>query len=99
MSSGPDVYMDIPAVRDIAKNFNTFSEVLNGVVQVLEALINTLNTIAFISDPARAARDWFDRLKPQIQELAEKMAEISKDVDDSVTAYQNGDAQGATRFY
>jgi len=40
-----------------------------------------------------------NQIKPFIDEMAKKTAEISKDLGASVNAYERGDAQGATRFY
>ena len=42
------VYMDVPAVRQIAKNFGQIGEVLDNVAKVLEALVNILRGTAFI---------------------------------------------------
>lgn len=100
MTSETQVYMDIPAVREIAKQFNTISEILTTVNQVLEALILTLKTTAFIGlVGGYAVAQFLEMIKPHIQEMASKTAEISRDVDASVTAYENGDTQGSTRFY
>lgn len=95
-----EVYMDVPAVQNIAKAFGTISEVLETVSKVLEALILTLKTTAFIGlVGGYAVAHFMEMIKPHIDELAEKCAELNKDVDASVTAYERGDALGATRFY
>jgi hypothetical protein len=44
--AGQEVFMDIPAVQNIAKNFSTISEVLNAVNKALEALSTVLKTTA-----------------------------------------------------
>ncbi|HMQ51234.1 MAG TPA: WXG100 family type VII secretion target [Anaerolineae bacterium] len=94
------VYMDVPAVRNMAKAFGTISEVLQGVVKVLEMLIMTLKTTAFIGLVGGAAvAQFLEMIKPHIEDLAEKCEEISGDLDKSVDAYERGDALGATRFY
>jgi hypothetical protein len=100
MTSDTQVYMDVPAVRDIAKTLNTISEILTNVARVLEVLIFTLKTTAFIGlVGGYAVAQFLELIKPYIEKMAEKLAEISRDVDASVTAYESGDAQGATRFY
>jgi hypothetical protein len=38
-------------------------------------------------------------IKPQIDNLAKKCTELSKDLTAAIDAYERGDAQGATRFY
>lgn len=94
------VYMDVPAVRDMAKAFGTISEVLQNVVKVLEMLIMTLKTTAFIGLVGGAAvAQFLEMIKPHIENLAEKCEEINGDLDKSADAYERGDALGATRFY
>jgi len=100
MNSREGVYMEIPAVRTMAKTFGTISEVLNNVSRVLQALITTLKTTAFVGlVGGLALAHYMEMIKPQIDNLAKKCAEINKDLGASVDAYERGDAQGATRFY
>jgi hypothetical protein len=95
-----EVYMNVPAVRDISKNFGNIGEVLTNVVKVLDVLINTLKAVAFIGLVATAALAQFlEMIKPYIEQMAEKCAELSKDLGASVDAYERGDALGATKFY
>lgn len=95
-----EVYMDIPAVRNMAKNIGTVGEVLNTVSKVLEALMLILNTTAFIGLVGGAAvAHYIDMVKPHIDELAAKCEELMNDLGASVDAYERGDAVGATRFY
>lgn len=95
-----EVYMDIPVVRDMAKTFGTIAEVLNTVCKVLEALITTLKTTAFIGlVGGYAIANFMEMIKPHIEQLAEKCEEFNKDLDASVAAYERGDALGATKFY
>jgi hypothetical protein len=100
MNSRDGVYMDIPAVRNISKRFGTVSDVLKNVSKVLQALITTLKTTAFVGlVGGLALAHYMEMLKPFIDQMAQKCAELSKDVSASVDAYERGDAQGATRFY
>jgi hypothetical protein len=95
-----EVYMDVPAVRTIAKTFGTISEVLKTVVKVLEALITTLKTTAFVGlVGGYAIAQYLDSIKPHIEEMAEKCEELNTDLDASVDAFEKGDELGATRFY
>jgi uncharacterized protein YukE len=95
-----EVYMDVPAVREIAKNLQTLSETLSAVVKALEALINTLKAVAFIGSIGVAAFTLFlEVLKPGIEDKAEKFAELSKDVNAAVEAFVRGDNTGALRFH
>ncbi len=95
-----EVYMDIPAVRDIAKTFGNVSDVLKNVSQVLQVLIDTLKATAFIGlVGGLAVAHFMEMIKPYIDKMAEKCAELKSDVTASVDAYERGDAQGATKFY
>jgi hypothetical protein len=95
-----EVYMEVPAVRDIAKTFDTVSDVLAGVNKALEALSMVLKATAFIGlVGGTAVLHFIETIRPHIQQMSEKCAELCKDLNTSVTAYENGDQQGATRFY
>lgn len=95
-----EVYMDIPAVRTMAKNIGTVGEVLNTVSKVLEALMLILNTTAFIGMVGGAAvAHYIDMIKPHIDQLAAKCEELMSDLGTAVDAFERGDAQGATKFY
>lgn len=94
------VYMDIPAVRDVAKRFADISEVLTNVAKALEVLSNTLKASAFVGLVGGAAfATVIDRIKPLIAKKAQYCEEIGRAVTASVDAYERGDQAGATRFY
>lgn len=95
-----EVYMDVPEVRNIAKKFSEISEVLNAVAKVLEGLLMVLKATAFIGLVGGYILIHFiEMVKPKIEEMARKCAELNRDVTASVDAYERGDALGATRFY
>ena len=95
-----EVYMEVPEVRKIAKNFSEISEVLNAVAKVLEGLLMVLRATAFIGlVGGYVLMHFIEMVKPRIEEMARKCAELSRDVTASVDAYERGDALGATRFY
>ena len=95
-----EVYMDVPAVRQMAKNFNAISEVLSTVNKVLEAMLMILKTTAFIGlVGGTAVAGYIEMIKPYVERWVQQTAELSKDLNTSVDAYERGDAQGATRFY
>ena len=98
--AGKDVYMDIPKVHDIAKTFHTFNEILTVVVKVLEGIINTLKATIFVGlVGGYAVIQYLEQIKPEIEKVAEHCEELYSDLEKSVTAYENGDQEGATRFY
>lgn len=100
MNSSQGVYMDIPVVRGMAKRFGTISDVLKTVNKTLQALVTVLKTTAFIGlVGGLAVAQYIETIRPFIEEMQKKTAEISKDLTSSVNAYERGDQQGATRFY
>lgn len=95
-----EVYMDIPAVRGVAKTLHTVSETLKAVLKALDMLVNVLKATAFIGLVGGAAVIQFiEATKPMIEKVAETCEELSSDVNFSVDAFERGDQQGATRFY
>jgi hypothetical protein len=95
-----EVYMDIPAVRNMAKTFGSIGEVLDAVNKVLEGLLMILRVTAFIGLVGGfALMHFIEMVKPHIEEMAEKCQELMGDLNKSVEAYERGDALGATRFY
>lgn len=94
------VMMEVPAVRKMAERFGQISEVLNNVAKMLDMLLNLLKSTAFIGEVGGAAVIQFlEVVKPQIEKMAQKCAELDKDLGASVDAYERGDQMGATRFY
>ena len=95
-----EIYMEVPAVRQMAKTFGQLGEILQAVSKVLEGLSMTLKVTAFMGLVGGLAVAFFiDRINPQLKDLAEKCQELNEDLDASVDAYERGDAVGATRFY
>ncbi|MEI8164722.1 MAG: hypothetical protein WCG26_00010 [Chloroflexales bacterium] len=95
-----EVYMDVPAVRQMAKGLGTIGDTLTAVVKVLEMLITTLKVVAFIGlVGGTAVAQFIESIKPYIEQMAAKFAELCGDVNASVDAFERGDAAGATRFH
>ena len=94
-----EVYMEIPVVEQIAKNFSTYSETLKGVSKVLESTIMVLKTSAFLTMVGGAALErYLSLIKPNVDKMAAKMAELSLDVVGAIKNYQTGDQTGSARF-
>lgn len=92
--------MDVPAVRDMAKTFQTISEVLRAVDKALEAIVTFLKVTAFIGlVGGTVVIQFIEMIRPYIQNMADKCEELSTDLDASVDAFERGDQLGATRFY
>ncbi len=95
-----EVYMEVPAVRGMAKKFGDIGQVLSSVNKVLETLSTTLKAVAFIGFVGTAVvAQYIDTVKPYIKQMADKCVELGKDLSTSVDAYERGDSTGATRFH
>jgi hypothetical protein len=95
-----EVFMDTDAVRGMSKRFDDISDVLKGVAKALETLATILKTTAFIGlVGGLALLHIIETVKPHVEQMADKCAELSVDLSASVDAYERGDELGATRFY
>jgi len=94
-----EISMDVPAIQDLSKKFNSFSILLNAINKALEALANLLKVTAFIGLVGGAALlQFIETIKPQIKKMADMCAELSRDLKSSAEAFQNGDMKGANLF-
>jgi len=94
-----EVFMDIPIVEKMAKDFLTFGDVLDAVAKALEALSIVLKATAWISLGATAAAAaYVDRIKPNVAKASAKMKELSGDIGSAIRAYRDGDISGSRRF-
>jgi hypothetical protein len=100
MASGDEIFMDAPAVQNMAKTLGQVSQVLENVGKVLDMLSNTLKATAFIGlVGGMVVAQFIDAVNPFIKEMSDKCEELNQDVMKSVEAYMKGDAQGATKFH
>lgn len=94
-----EVFMDIPAVEKMSKDFATFGNILEGVAKTLQALSFVLKATAWLSLGATSALAAFvDRIKPNVDRAAAKMHELSSDIQSAIRAYRDGDLSGSRRF-
>jgi len=94
-----EVFMDIPQVEKMSKDFKTFGDVLDAVSKTLEALSLLMKATAWISLGATAAVATFiDRIRPNVKKASEKMKELAEDLNSAIRAYRDGDLSGSRRF-
>ena len=94
-----EVFMDIPQVENMAKAFNTFGEVLDGVSKAMQALSISLKAAAWFSFGATAAAAaYIDRIQPNVKKAGDKMRELNGDIQSAVRSYRDGDNSGSRRF-
>lgn len=99
-ASDTQVFMDLPKVRGMAKSFGQINNVLSTVAKVLEALSTTLKATAFIGlVGGYAVSQFIDQIRPQIKKMADKCAELDRDLVAAAAAFERGDGEGATRFH
>jgi hypothetical protein len=97
--AGEEVFMDIPQVESMAKSFNSFGDVLDGVSKALNALSISLHAAAWFSLGAtEAAAQYVDRIEPNVKKAAAKMKELNGDIMSAIASYRDGDNSGSRRF-
>jgi hypothetical protein len=95
-----EVFMNVPAVRGIARNFGQMRDVLQAASRSLETAVATLKATAFMGlVGGYAVADFLENVQPMVDRYAARCDEMENDLNASATAYENGDAQGATRFF
>lgn len=94
-----EVFMDIPKMEEVSKQFGTFGDVLDAVAKTLEAISAVLKATAWLSLGSLAAVAAFiDRILPNVKRIAAKMKELSGDIVSAIKAYRDGDYSGSRRF-
>ncbi len=97
--ASPDVQMDIPVVEDMANKFKSTSDVLKGVSKALQIAIMILKMTAFVGLVGGLAVERFlSWLKPQVDEMAEKLEELHYDLYGAIISFRDGDNSGSQRF-
>jgi hypothetical protein len=93
------VYMDIDAVNNMANRFKNISDILRTTSRVLEIATTTLRATAFIGRIGNAvAERYITNIKPPLDQLAEKCAEINLDLLGAIKNYQDSDTEGKVQF-
>jgi len=94
-----EVYMDIPVVQRMADSFGQFSEILKGVSKAMEAALMILRATAFVGLIGGAIVErWISMMKPNVDKMAAKMAELQNDVNGAIVSYRDGDNTGSNHF-
>jgi len=93
------VYMDVEATIKMADRFRDFSDILKNVSKALEAAMTTLQVTAFVGMVGGAAlQRYIAFLKPNVDNMANKCAELHLDIMGAVVSYRDGDVSGSKRF-
>jgi hypothetical protein len=97
--AGDGVYMEIPAVQEMARQFENIHDTLKQISSLLQAAIDVLKSTAFIGLVGGfAVLAFAERIKPIIDQLAERCSETSSDIKQAIQDYMNGDEAGERLF-
>ena len=88
MTSESEYFMDPDAVGKIASALDVISTVLKGVSAILEIQMQILKSTAFIGAVGGLAIErYLATLKPEIDKMADKCAELSTDAKASIAKW------------
>lgn len=94
-----EIFMDIPKLQGISKQFGKMGNDLNQISQTLKTAVALIKASAFVGLIGNAVyAEYVDNLQKQIEKFANQCEEMGADLKKSADAYQKGDAAGATRF-
>lgn len=94
-----EIYMDVPAVRDIAKQLQQISDVLKAVCKALDVIVNLLKATAFFGMVGNlVAVQFIESVKPYIEDVSEKCSDYCSKVNKAADNYERGDLAAANRF-
>ena len=95
-----EIFMDVPAVKEMAKKFGDMSEKLQTVSKGMEHTLTVLKASAFVGLFGNfALANYLEQIKPVVDGFADKCSQMSDDVLKSAEAYERGDAAGAAKFH
>ncbi len=99
MAQTNEVYMDVPVVEGMAKQFMGFGDVLDEVGKSIGQLADVMKMTAWLSLGATAAiAAYLHAIEPNFKRAATKMRELSQDITDAVASYKKGDNTGSSHF-
>lgn len=94
-----NVFMNVPEIRTMSRRFDEIGGHLEMAANTLQSLMDNLKATAFFGAVGSAAlANYLEQLKPVIDTLSQKCQEMSRDLENSATAYENNDANTSTYF-
>ena len=95
-----EVYMNLDEIGRIANQYEQMSATLKKTGNALNVCMTILKTSGLVGQIGEQAMSrYIEGLQPLISGLSERSLELSSALTASANAYENGDAQGSTRFY
>lgn len=95
-----EVYMNLDDVGRIANQYEEMSATLKKAGNALGVCMTILKTSGLVGQIGEQAMSrYMEGLEPLLSSLSERSLELSTALTASANAYENGDAQGSTRFY
>ncbi|MGB1253872.1 MAG: type VII secretion target [Candidatus Promineifilaceae bacterium] len=95
-----EFYMNLDEIGRIANQYQEMGAVLKKTGNSLSVCMTILKTSGLVGQIGEQAMSrYMEGLEPLISSLSERSLELGSALNTSANAYENGDAQGSTRFY
>ncbi len=92
------VYMDIGYVTEMVQTFKRLGSVLRDIATALNIAKTALRMTAFLGGVGAAAAQVVENFQKAVEQMSQKMIELSGDVDGALRAFRDGDVTGSQRF-
>lgn len=92
------VYMDVGYVTEMVQRFKQLGGVLRDIATALNFAKNVLRMTAFLGGVGAAAAQIIENFQKAVEQMSNKMIELSGDVDGALRAFRDGDTTGSQRF-
>jgi flagellar motor switch protein FliG len=97
--AGQVVQMDYQVIQQVSNGFKQQAQALRTVARVLEAAIQILQTMAFLSGgTTKALARYLTNIKNKVQKLAGYCEEFAGDLARAISDHQKGDVKGKSYF-
>jgi hypothetical protein len=97
-AANESVYMDVGYVAEMVQRFKQLGSTLRDIAAALNMAKNVLRMTAFFGGVGAAAAQIVENFQKSVEQMANKMMELSGDVDGALRAFRDGDATGSQRF-
>jgi hypothetical protein len=94
-----ETYMNVPEVQGISKTLQGVAQALRAIEVALSLMIEALKLSLLLGNVGAAVQiQHMERMKRQVDTMADNIEELFADVDKAIVAYETGDTSGASRF-
>lgn len=94
-----EVFMEIPAVEDVQKKFQTMADVTQQISNILRIASDILRATAFFGMVGNMILAWYtDQIRGIVDQLHQMSLTISDGVGGAIRSYRDGDSSGSQLF-